>query len=188
MPCTRPLVHPLERILNAPASTPMARPLVRCPLYSVEFSFTSGTAANYFEDDGGVAYTAQATDPDENPITYGIEIDSEFASDFSDEFGAAYDGSLFSINTSTGAVSFITPPVYDAPVDAGTDNVYQLVVTADNTVTTITQLVSITVLQAIPDGALQQRDSAYIFDRAGDYIVVRTFPDKFSSAFQSAFG
>lgn len=161
MPCTRPLIHPIERILNAPASTPMARPLVRCPLYSVEFSFTSGTAANFFEDDGGVAYTAQATDPDENAITYGI-----------DTLGAA-DGALFSINTSTGAVSFLVAPDFDAPSDANTDNVYELTVTADNTVTTISQVVAINVLSAIPATAIRARAGDHILDRAGDYIAAR---------------
>ena len=97
---------------------------------------TSGTAVNFTENDTGTAYTATATDPDTaTTITYSIS-------------GGA-DAALFNINSSTGAVTFITAPNFESPADTGTvDNVYNIIVTAtDNGAGTLsnTKNVAITV-------------------------------------------
>ena len=81
--------------------------------------------------------TISATDADlpAQTITYSIS-------------GGA-DGSLFSINSTTGALRFITAPNFEAPTDAGADNNYRVRVRAsDGTFTSSDQLVIVTVLNA----------------------------------------
>lgn len=76
--------------------------------------FTSAGTESYAENGTGVVYSAVATDA--GTITYsltGIE-----------------DDALFSINGSTGEVSFISSPDFETPADNGGDNTYNIEVTA----------------------------------------------------------
>jgi len=93
--------------------------------------FTSGTSTSFAENGTGTAYTATATDADGTSPSYTIT-------------GGA-DAGLFSINTTTGQVTFVTPPDYETPGDSGGDNIYDIDITASDGVNTVTQSVSITV-------------------------------------------
>ena len=56
------------------------------------------------------------------------------------------DSALFTINASTGAVTFIASPNYEAPADSNTNNVYDFTVTAtDGSGNTADQAVALTV-------------------------------------------
>jgi glucose/arabinose dehydrogenase len=79
--------------------------------------FTSLTTASTPENSAGTVYTARATDADNDPLTYSIT-------------GGA-DAALFAITTS-GELSFRTAPDFEAPADAGGDNVYNLTLTASD--------------------------------------------------------
>ena len=95
-------------------------------------SFTSPDSADV-EENQTLAYTAMATDGDGDTLTYSLS-------------GA--DAALFMINETTGEVSFIAPPDFENPDDAGRNNVYDITVTAsDNTSGTpdTNQAVAITV-------------------------------------------
>ena len=73
---------------------------------------TSAATASFAENGTGTVYTAAATDPDAGTtLTYSIS-------------GA--DASLFNINATTGAVTFKSSPNYEAPGDAGGNNVYDV--------------------------------------------------------------
>jgi Ca2+-binding RTX toxin-like protein len=76
------------------------------------------------------AFTAIASDPEGRAITYSL---------------TGTDASLFTINTTTGAVSFKTPPNYESPDDSGADNVYNVTVRASDGTATSTQAVAVTV-------------------------------------------
>ena len=94
-------------------------------------TLTSGTAASFAENATGTVYTATATDPEAATLTYAL--------------GGA-DAARFAINANTGAVTFAATPNFEAPADAGGDNVYNITVTAsDGTNTTSAQAVAITV-------------------------------------------
>ena len=70
------------------------------------------------EDIGGVIYTAAATDLDAiDTLAYSL---------------AGTDADLFDIDTSSGELSFITPPDYENPLDADSDNVYELTIDASD--------------------------------------------------------
>lgn len=61
------------------------------------------------------------------------------------------DSNRFTINSSTGELSFLTPPSYLAPVDADTDNQYQLTLTVTSDGGTTSAPVVVQVTQAAQD-------------------------------------
>ena len=97
-------------------------------------SITSGASANFAENGTGTVYTATGTDPDvSDTLTWSIS-------------GA--DAGLFTINSSTGVLTFKTAPNYESPIDNGANNVYNLTITATDNGTgnlTATKTIAITV-------------------------------------------
>lgn len=92
--------------------------------------FSSGGTATIGENAGSVAYTAAATDADGNAIAYAL---------------SGTDAAHFGINSSTGAVTFRSPPDFEMPADSGGNNIYDIVVTASDGTTSTNQPVAITV-------------------------------------------
>ncbi|HWC62145.1 MAG TPA: lamin tail domain-containing protein, partial [Rhizomicrobium sp.] len=84
------------------------------------------------------AGTVTATDGDHDALTFSLS-------------GGA-DEALFTI-TGAGDLSFINPPDFETPLDAGHDNVYQVEVAAnDGSGTLVTQLISVTVTDVAEAG------------------------------------
>ena len=82
--------------------------------------FASASAAASFAENGvGIAYTATATDVDGDVLTYSI---------------AGTDAAHFTINASSGVITFNIAPDYEAPLDSGFDNNYELIVGAQDPV------------------------------------------------------
>lgn len=94
--------------------------------------FSSGAAASCAENAAGPAYTASASGS--GTVTYSLP--------------SVGDNALFSINATTGAVSFVGAPDYENPRDTGTDNVYDVTVQAEDSYGTATKAVAITVTDA----------------------------------------
>ncbi|MBU6396014.1 MAG: choice-of-anchor I family protein [Sphingomonadales bacterium] len=65
------------------------------------------------------------------------------------------DAALFDINASTGAVTFKSAPNFEAPTDAGGNNVYDVVVTASDGIASDSQAVAITVTNVVERYTLQ---------------------------------
>ncbi len=80
------------------------------------------------------ATTVTSTDPENVARTYALA-------------GGA-DAALFTINTATGALSFIAAPNFEAASDAGSNNVYDVIVSASDGVNTDMQALAITVTNA----------------------------------------
>jgi VCBS repeat-containing protein len=94
-------------------------------------TITSGTTASVPENTTAVM-TVTATDPDAGTaLTYSI-------------IGGA-DASKFTIDSSTGALSFTSAPDYENPTDAGGDNVYDVTVQASDGTLTDSQSIAVTV-------------------------------------------
>ena len=92
---------------------------------------TSAATASFAENGTGAVYTVAATDPDAGTtLTYSLT-------------GA--DASLFNINSTTGVVTFKSSPNYEAPADAGANNVYNITVGASDGTNSTTKAVAITV-------------------------------------------
>src|SRR5207244_2124891 len=94
---------------------------------------TSGASASEAENTAAatVVYTATATDPDTvGTVSFSLS-------------GA--DAALFSINAPRGEVRFLASPEPEAPADANHDNVYDLIVHANDGVHDTSQALAITV-------------------------------------------
>jgi hypothetical protein len=93
---------------------------------------TSAATASFAENGSSTVYTAMGTDADAGTtLSYAL---------------SGTDGALFNINASTGAVTFKVAPNFEAPTDAGANNVYDITVTANDGVnTSAARAVAITV-------------------------------------------
>ena len=89
------------------------------------------TAAVLVLENTTAVTTVAASDPEGAPVTYSIS-------------GGA-DAAKFTINSNTGALSFITAPSYASPTDVGANNVYDVNVQASDGNSTTTQAVAVTV-------------------------------------------
>jgi Cadherin domain/RTX calcium-binding nonapeptide repeat (4 copies) len=89
------------------------------------------TAAFSVSEGSPLATSVSAVDPESAPLVYSI-------------VGGA-DAARFTINSMTGALTFIAAPDFEAPGDADADNVYQVTVQASDGTFTDTQALSITV-------------------------------------------
>jgi len=89
---------------------------------TIEVTDVFENAPPSFQSDGNLTvsenttfvYEFNATDPDGDVLTYSILHGP--------------DASLFDLNQSSGALTFISPKDYEAPEDNNTDNVYQLTI------------------------------------------------------------
>ncbi len=91
-----------------------------------------GASASITVGEGVAAVTTvAASDPENAPRSYAIS-------------GGA-DAAKFAIDAATGALSFIAATDFEAPGDAGADNVYDVIVQASDGVTTDTQALAVTV-------------------------------------------
>jgi hypothetical protein len=93
-----------------------------------------GTTASFSVSENSTAVTTvTATDADlpAQSLTYSV---------------SGTDMARFTINPTTGALSFISAPDYETPADSGGENVYDIVVQVSDGVNTDTQALAITVL------------------------------------------
>ncbi|WP_322529109.1 Ig-like domain-containing protein [Salinicola sp. LHM] len=94
----------------------------------------SDTKASVAENTTGTVYTASGSDPENNPLTYTL---------------SGTDAALFTLDTKSGALSFKSAPDYEAPADAGGDNVYDVTLTAsDGKLSSSAQALAISVTNA----------------------------------------
>src|SRR6185436_4452920 len=95
--------------------------------------FTSGNSVSTPENVATttIVYDANATDANGDPITFSLS--------------AGGDNDRFSINSSTGEVRFLASPNFEAPADTGANNVYDIVVHANDGGFDTAQAVAITV-------------------------------------------
>ena len=113
-----------------PTPTPTPTPANRAPV------FTSATSISVAENSAGTIYTATASDADGNALTFSLA-------------GGA-DQALFRI-TAAGALSFASPPDFEAPGDADGNNVYLVRIGVSDGITSATLDLSVTVTNAGTD-------------------------------------
>ncbi|MBV7266422.1 cadherin repeat domain-containing protein [Erythrobacter ani] len=90
---------------SSPSPTPTPTPVATAP------TFTSSSAASVVENTDGTFYTATASDPQNDPLTFDIF--------------AGVDASAFVID-SNGSLRFVEVPNFDLPNDADLDNTYEV--------------------------------------------------------------
>jgi hypothetical protein len=96
-----------------------------------EPTITSGASSTVGENTTATGYVAAATDPDGDTLTFSIS-------------GGA-DAALFSMNATTGVLSFNAAPDFENPSDADGDNVYVVLIATSDGALTDTEIVNITV-------------------------------------------
>ncbi len=99
---------------------------------------TSASTVSVTEN-GAAALTVTATDANGDVLTYSIS-------------GGA-DAALFTIDAATGALTFNAAPNFEAPGDAGADNVYDVTVSVSDGVASVDQLLAVTVTNADEAGS-----------------------------------
>jgi Ca2+-binding RTX toxin-like protein len=98
--------------------------------------FTSPATFSVAEN-GTAVGTVTATDADSPTLTYSLV--------------AGGDAARFSINPTTGALSFVAAPDFEAPADAGANNVYDLTVQASDGTLNTTQAIAVTVTNVVTE-------------------------------------
>lgn len=97
--------------------------------------FTSATSLSVNEGVKSTGYVASATDADSDSLIYSVS--------------GGDDQDQFSIDSATGALSFIAAPVFDQPADHNKNNIYTIEISVTDTHGgTTTQIVEITVTDA----------------------------------------
>ena len=89
------------------------------------------TAALTVAENGLAVTSVTSTDPENSARTYSIS-------------GGA-DSAKFNINSTTGVLSFVAAPNFEAPADAGANNVYDVIVRATDGSLADTQAIAVTV-------------------------------------------
>jgi len=96
---------------------------------------------------GGGNNATISVDENSTLVTTVTAVDPEGAATYAITGGA--DAARFAINSTTGALSFVAAPNYEAPTDAGGNNVYDVVVAASDGALTDTQAVAVTVTNIV---------------------------------------
>ena len=101
-----------------------------------------------------------ASDVDSDDLTFSI-------------VGGA-DADLFEIDTATGALRFITAPDFEAPADAGADNIYDVEIGVSDGDVTQTTSISVTVADV---EEIDARINEFHYDNAGtdvgEFVEIR---------------
>jgi Ca2+-binding RTX toxin-like protein len=126
-------------------------------------SITSASSVSATENDRAAA-TVTATDIDGDAVTYAIA-------------GGA-DAASFTIDAETGELVFVATPDFEAPGDAGGDNVYDILVSASDGSFTETQALTVTVGNA--------DEGVEIVSYGGTSTVSLTVPENDAAAGQVA--
>jgi VCBS repeat-containing protein len=121
--------------------------------------FTSGTTPSVPENTTAVG-TVTTTDPEGNTITYSIT-------------GGA-DAAFFAINSSSGALSFLVAPNFEAPADAGANNVYDVQVQATDGTNPTTQNIAVTVTNVNEAPVITSAPTASVPENSTAVLTVTT--------------
>ena len=129
-------------------------------------SITSGATASLGENAPGTVYTATGSDPDAgSTLSFAL---------------GGVDAGLFSINASSGNVTFKATPNFEAPTDSGRNNVYDITVTtSDGGLSSAARAVAITITNLNEAPSITSGGTARFAENTGGraYIAQGTDPD-----------
>ena len=95
---------------------------------------------------GGAATSAVSVAENTTAVTTVVATDADLpAQTLTYSISGGADAAKFTVNASTGALSFVAAPNFEAPTDAGANNVYDVIVQASDGVLTDTQAMAVTV-------------------------------------------
>ncbi len=94
---------------------------------------------------GGGATAARSVAENTTAVTTVLAADPDAGTSPAYAISGGADAARFQINAATGALSFRTAPNFEAPGDAGANNVYDVIVSASDGIFTDTQAIAVTV-------------------------------------------
>ena len=132
--------------------------------------FTSSSSVSVAENQTS-AFSVSATDAEGSLLTY--------------EISGGSDQALFSIDSPSGSVLFLSPPNFESPTDANSDNLYEIEVSVSDGTSSTQQSVSLTVTDLAESPQISGGGSALSLSMAEDgsvsYVFNATDPDSESS-------
>ncbi len=113
-------------------------------------NFESSNSVSFEENTSGTVIDVNATDPEDSTVTYSLETSID-------------DKNLFSINPTTGEITFVNPPDYENPIDENTDNDYIITVAAiDNGAPAASDTMQITIsVTDVNENPIAENDTTY---------------------------
>ena len=126
-------------------------------------TFTSAAAISIRENVIGAIYRPEATDANNDAVTYGATIGGP-------------DAARFVMNPVTREIRFAAAPNFEAPADAGGNNVYDISFTASDGTATTTQNVAVTVTNVANGFRVRRVTSGLsqpIYAAVSDRIAIR---------------
>ena len=98
---------------------------------AIAVTVTNVNEAPTITSNGGGASAAISIAENGTAVTTVIGSDPDAATTLTYSIIGGADASKFTINASTGALSFISAPNFEAPTDVGSNNVYDVIVQDD---------------------------------------------------------
>lgn len=161
-------------------------------LYTADGGFVGEDSFSYLVSDGTVSRSATVTvtvvaqnqppvfaspagfDVTENLTSVGVvSVDDPEDDTVTFAIAGGADAAAFAIDASSGTLTFAAAPNFEAPTDAGSDNIYDVTVSADDGFSVITQDISVTVLDD-PSESLAPI-AMYLVDTQTDEVVASLF-------------
>jgi hypothetical protein len=109
---------------------------------------TNGNDAPVITSNGGGATGTDSVPENTTAVTTVTATDVDPGTTITYSISGGADAAKFTIDSSTGALSFITAPNFEAPTDTGGNNVYDVIVQASDGSLTDTQALAVTVTNA----------------------------------------
>ncbi len=119
--------------------------------------FTSANVVNA-EENQTTVLTFTATDPESRLLTYGIT--------------GGDDQAKFSINSFTGAMSFVVAPDFENPTDSNHDNIYEVQVAASDGANLVQQAMAVTVTDKNEAPTITSASSVNVAENATAVLTV----------------
>ena len=112
---------------------------------SIAVTVTNVNEAPVITSNGGGASASVTIGENATAVTTVIGADPDAATTLTYSISGGADASQFTINAATGALSFISAPNFEAPTDAGGNNVYDVIVQTTDGTLTANQSIAVTV-------------------------------------------
>ena len=153
--------------------------------------FTYGNQAPVITGNGGGATAAISVAENTTAVTTVTATDADAGQTQTFSISGGADSARFSINSSTGVLTFASAPNYEVPTDGGADNVYEVTVrVADNgsPVLDDTQALSVTVTDVNDAPVITSGGSASFAENATGTVYTATGSDPEGAALSYTMG
>jgi Ca2+-binding RTX toxin-like protein len=120
--------------------------------------------------DGGGDTAGIATDENGTAVTTVTATDLDLGAVLTYAIVGGADADLFTVDETTGVLSFVSAPDFESPIDSDTNNVYNVIVRVTDGIAHDHQTVQVTVADVDDDGRivlLRGTEGADSFDRSG---------------------